>query len=111
MKISNCGFHHDPTESLVQSQWQLRSRSNIYLIYRYFVAIFTTMVVIVSMASHLEKYGLGKFFIYLTHWGILINMITGIYGAVLVSLWHFHRKYNGKYFCGDLRFIHLILFL
>lgn len=96
MKLSNCGFDHDPTESLVRSQWQLRSKSHIYLAYRVLVAIFTTAVVIVSLTAHLQKHGLGKFFIYLTHWGILINMVTGIYGAVLVSVWHFHSSYSGK---------------
>lgn len=96
-KSSNCGLSHDPVESMVRSQWQSRSKSHFYLAYRWFVAIFTTIVVINSFATHLAHHSLGLFFIYLTHWGIIINMIVGIYGAVLVSLWHFHPEYAGEF--------------
>lgn len=96
LKLSNCGFNHDPVESMVRSQWQSRSKNNIYLAYRMIVAIFVTAVVINSIYSHLTKYQLGTFFIYLTHWGIMINMLTGIYGAILVTVWHFHTDYSGN---------------
>lgn len=95
-KMDKCGFDHDQVDTMVRSQWQTRSKSNIYLAYRIAVAIFTTYVVIDSIINHTSKYELGKFFIYLTHWGILINMITGIMGAVLVTIWHFHSDYAGE---------------
>ncbi|XP_031620714.1 protein rolling stone-like [Contarinia nasturtii] len=94
LKLSNCGFDHDPVESIVRSQWQSRSKNNIYLIYRLLVAIFVIAVVIVSMYSHMQKYSFGLFFIYLTHWGILINMVVGVFGAILVTTWHFHTDFQ-----------------
>lgn len=95
LKLSNCGFDHDPVDSMVRSQWQSRSKNNFYLAYRWLVAAFVITVVVVSMYSHLQKYSFGLFFIYLTHWGILINMIVGVYGAILVTVWHFHTDFKG----------------
>lgn len=96
LKQSNCGFDHDPVDSMVRSQWQTSSRNNFYLAYRWLVAIFVTVVVIISMSSHVEKFPFGLFFIYLTHWGILINMLVGIFGAILVTIWHFHSDFKGN---------------
>lgn len=129
LKISNCGFNHDPAEVIVRSQvnlsklftgimwnfglnglknkntltffliflqWQSRSKNNVYLVYRWLVAIFTTLVVIDSLLKVKSWRDFGIFCIYLTHWGIVMNMITGIMGAVLVTVWHFHSEYSGK---------------
>lgn len=95
-KSSNCGLNHDQVESMVRSQWQSRSKSHYYLAYRVFVAIFTTFVVINSLITHMQQSPLGFFFIYLTHWAIILNMIVGIYGAILVAMWHYHPEYAGK---------------
>lgn len=97
-KASNCGLNHDSVESMVRSQWQTRSKSHVYLAYRIFVAIFTIAVVINSLMNHVNNHAFSLFFIYLTHWGIMINMVVGIFGAVLVSMWHFHPEYAGM--CG-----------
>lgn len=96
---SNCGFDHEPVESIVRSQWQSRSQSCLYLLYRWIVAIVATVSVIVSFAAHMERYSFGLFFIYLTHWGILINMIVALYGAILVTFWHFHAGFQGIAHC------------
>lgn len=95
LSSSNCGFDHDPAEAIVRSQWQSTSKNNFYLLYRWVVAVFVVSVVIVSLITHLGKSSLGLFFIYLTHWGILLNMIVGIFGAVLVTIWHFHTDFHG----------------
>lgn len=97
LKLSNCGFDHDPVDSMVRSQWQSRSKNNFYLAYRWLVAIFNIAVVIVSMYSHVEKFSFGLFFIYLTHWGIMINMVVGVFGAILVTIWHFHSDFKGTF--------------
>lgn len=107
MKLSNCGFDHDPVDSMVRSQWQSRSKNNFYLIYRWLVAIFVIAVVIVAMIAHMQREcSFGLFFIYLTHWGILINMIVGINGAILVTIWHFHTDFKGNFEI----FIYILLF-
>lgn len=95
LSFSNCGFDHDPAEAIVRSQWQSTSKSNLYLLYRWIVAVFVVSVVIVSMWSHVQKgFPLSLFFIYLTHWGILINMVVGVFGAILVTIWHFHDDFQ-----------------
>lgn len=97
LSLSNCGFDHDPADAIVRSQWQSTSHNNWYLLYRWLVAGFVFSVVIVSMCSHIAKgHPLGLFFIYLTHWGIMLNMIVGIFGAVLVTVWHFHTDFQGN---------------
>lgn len=96
LKIKHCGFEHEPVDAVVRSQWQSTSRNIYYLIYRWLVAIFVVAVVIIALEHHLRKYTIGTFFIYLTRCGITLNMIVGIYGAVLVTIWHFHTKYQGN---------------
>lgn len=97
LSLSNCGFDHDPAEAIVRSQWQSTSKSNLYLLYRWIVAVFVVSVVIVAICGHVQKgFSLALFFIYLTHWGILINMVVGVFGAILVTVWHFHDDFQGK---------------
>lgn len=97
LKSNNCGFHHDPVDSMVRSQWQSTSKNHFYLIYRWLVAVFVVAVVIIALESHLKKSSIDTFFIYLTRWGILLNMIVGVFGAILVTIWHFHSDFHSKY--------------
>lgn len=39
---------------------------------------------------------IGRYFIYLTNWGITLCMITTILGAILVAVWYFHPEYSGE---------------
>lgn len=101
LRLDNCGFSHDPVDSLVRSQWQSTSKCTLYLIYRWLVAVFVVAVVIIALYAHLQKYTIGTFFVYLTRWGITMNMIVGVYGAVLVTVWHFHTQYQGISICSS----------
>ena len=78
------------------SQWQTRTKSIFFLLYRLALAIFFTGVVINSVVVAVERGEFSKYFIYLTHWGILLCMGTTIMGAILVMVWHFHPEYSGK---------------
>lgn len=98
LEISNCGLEHDYADSMVRSQWQARSRNNYYLLYRWLVAIFVTFVVLYSFVDNAVKRNVGFFFIYFTHWGIMINMVVGLMGAILVTIWHFHDDFHGNFF-------------
>lgn len=100
LHISNCGFDHDYVESLVCSQWQAKSNSPVYLIYRWLFATFATVIVSISFYSFLQKtmesnISIGIYFIFLTHWGVIIIMVVSIYGAVLVTYWHSDNEYRG----------------
>lgn len=95
LRLSNCGFDHEPIDSMVRSQWQSRSKNGLYLAYRWAVAVFFVVALIISIHTHLQKASLGFYFIFLTRWGLLLNTIVGIYGAVLVTAWHFHADFQG----------------
>lgn len=97
LDVSNCGLDHDPVETFVRSEWQSRSKSYLFLLYRWTVAIVAIASVIVALVQHIDRwnFSLGTFFIYLTRWGILLNMTTTIYGAILVTLWHFSDDFKG----------------
>lgn len=97
LTLYNCGFNHDP-ETIVRSQWQLKSKSKVYLIYRWLVAGFVVAAIAVSMYQNAEELKVGTYFIYLTHWAISLNMIVGVFGAILVTIWHFNSKFKGTLF-------------
>lgn len=104
MQIDNCGLDHDYSDSMVRSQWQSRSRNNYYLLYRWLVAIFVTTVVLYSFVDNAVRRPVGYFFIYFTHWGIMINMVVGLMGAILVTIWHFHDDFHGDYYYLNVQF-------
>lgn len=97
-RVSYCGLDHDRVDSMVRSQWQTRSKSDWFLVFRWVIAAITIATVIISMYQHVQQqWNFGLFFIYLTHWGILLNMIVGVFGAVLVTAWHYHADFQGSY--------------
>lgn len=99
LRLSNCGFNHNHVDSFVRSQWQSKATNTFYLIYRWIFAVFVVATVIISLYTHItHNYPIGIFFIYLTHWGIIMNMIVGIYGAVLVTIWQFNKHFRGIFF-------------
>lgn len=81
-------------------QWQYRSKSIYYLIYRWLIAIFFVTCVMVSMSHIASWYDFGMYFIFMTNWGIWTCLVAGTFGAVLVTLWYFDPKFSGK--CTDL---------
>lgn len=79
-------------------QWQSCTKSMAYLFYRWFMALFFVVVVIISMwpeADDASSYWL--YFIYMTNWGIWMCMLTNALGAILVTIWHYHPEYAGEY--------------
>lgn len=96
LELRNCGMGHYPAEEFVKSQWQTRTKSTIFLLYRMALAIFFTAVVINSIVADVTPEDWGKYFIYLTHWGVMMCMATSVLGAVLVARWYFHPEYSEK---------------
>ncbi|XP_055639296.1 protein rolling stone-like [Toxorhynchites rutilus septentrionalis] len=94
--LRNCGMGHMPAEEFVKSQWQSRTKSTVFLLYRLSLAIFFTAVVVNSLVEGVGPDDWGKYFIYLTHWGILMCMATTVMGAALVARWYFHPEYSDK---------------
>lgn len=97
LKFNQCGFNHEPLDTIVRSEWQSKSKNYIYLIYRCAVGVFVIVVVAITLVGHLNaNRAFGLYFIYLTNWGLLLNMIVGVLGAVLVTIWHFWPMYHGN---------------
>lgn len=71
------------------------------------MALFFTAVVIESMVDPDEGSNFWLYFIYMTNWGIMMCMITNVYAAILVTIWHFHPEYAGEYGKDDTKFVGL----
>ncbi|KAJ6646413.1 Protein rolling stone, partial [Pseudolycoriella hygida] len=95
LHLSNCGFNYTEPHKFVRSQWQLQTKNVFYLLWRIVVGTFFLAAVIDSMVASITAHDFGFYFIYLTNWGIILCMITSVYGAILVSYWHFHPTYAG----------------
>ncbi|KAH8410023.1 hypothetical protein KR009_004262, partial [Drosophila setifemur] len=94
----SCGFDHDTPDDFVKSQWQTCTKSMAYLFYRWFMALFFMGVVIQSMwPDPDDEYSYWLYFIYMTNWGIWMCMLTNLLGAILVTVWHYHPEYAGKF--------------
>ncbi|XP_017860353.1 PREDICTED: protein rolling stone isoform X1 [Drosophila arizonae] len=96
-KRKHCGFDHDTPDDFVKSQWQTCTKSMVYLLYRWFMALFFIAVVIKSMWPRSDdESSYWLYFIYMTNWGIWMCMLTNLLGAVLVTIWHHHPEYADK---------------
>lgn len=62
-------------------------RSIYYLLYRWMWAFFFISVFIASLVLQLSD---GKFFIFLTNWGIIACMLAQISGAILTTRWYYN---------------------
>ena len=67
-------------------QWQRSERSWLFLIYRWLWAIFFVTVFISCLILQFAE---GKYFIFLTNWGIILCMLTQLLAVILVTRWHF----------------------
>lgn len=92
----NCGnintsFEYGSSKDFVQSQWQTREKSFVYLIYRWTVACFFIFSVITSLVNAAVCDRLQFFLIYLTQWNLLFTMVTAVWSACLVTRHHYNR--------------------
>ncbi|EDV57976.2 protein rolling stone [Drosophila erecta] len=85
LRFSRLGLsHHTPTDFL-RSQWQAGPKSAIFLAYRWALGGFFGTGVVGCISQY---YNNGNFFIFLTNWGFVLCGITGIAGAILVTIYH-----------------------
>lgn len=85
-KLKNFSFNYDHVYEFYRSQWQSCERSLLYLLYRwiwslFFIAVFVTCLVL--------QFSDGKYFIFLTNWGIMLCTLTQLIAAILVTRWYF----------------------
>lgn len=95
-RLSNCFYEMEPVDVIVRSQWQTKSRSFAYLVYRKLFAIILQVELYYSIYRYAESSSFRHYFIYLTHWGVILNTIVGILGATLVSVWYQNDEYQGN---------------
>ncbi|XP_077284977.1 protein rolling stone-like [Arctopsyche grandis] len=87
-KVSMFSLEHNDPSRFVHGPWRRRSMVHpLFLIYRLVIAIVMIGVTVWSMSDFWNG---GKWFIYLTHWGLSISMLEAVIGAVLV--FHAYRK-------------------
>lgn len=82
---------HKNPEVFVMSQWQRKSKSISFLIYRFllaisFISIFTYSITTSIVVNH----DFGYWFIYLTNNGLFICTLAASYATILVSFYHFN---------------------
>lgn len=84
----NTSFEYSSPKDFVQSQWQTREKSFIYLIYRWIIACFFIFSVITSVVNAILRGELHVYYIYLTHWNLVFTMVTAVWSACLVTRHH-----------------------
>jgi hypothetical protein len=87
----NTSFEHKTPKDFVQSQWQTREKSVVYLVYRWSIACFFIFSVFVSAATSAARGEIFCYLIYLTNWNLLASMISMVYSACLTTLHHMDR--------------------
>src|SRR5690349_9380245 len=87
----NTSFEYESPEEFLQSQWQRSKRSFVYLIYRWMVASFFVLSVLVNFFTAAVRSEITFYLIYLTHWNLVITMVSTVWSAILVSL-HYADK-------------------
>ncbi|XP_017096891.3 protein rolling stone-like isoform X1 [Drosophila bipectinata] len=79
-------LNHERPQDFLCSQWQSKSKSLAFLIYRWLVAGFFVTGVISCIYFYFWR---GSWFIYLTNWGFVMCGITSAYSAILITFHHF----------------------
>lgn len=87
----NTSFEHDVPQDFLQSQWQTRERSVVYLAYRITIACFFVFSLLTSMVTAVYRSEALVYFIYLTHWNLLFTTASMLLAAILVYLHHTNR--------------------
>lgn len=95
-RFSSCFYELEPVDIIVRSQWQTKSRSFAYMVYRRLFAIILQAEMYYSIYRFAETATFRHYFIYLTHWGVILNTVVGFMGATLVSMWYQNDEYQGK---------------
>lgn len=82
---------HKNPEVFCMSQWQRKTKSVKFLIYRFIFAILFVGILTNSLVDYVLKSStsIGYWFIYLTNCGVLLYAIYTVYAAVLLTFYHF----------------------
>lgn len=93
----NTSFDYDVPEEFLQSQWQTNNRSFVYLTYRWIIASFFIFSVATNVTNASLRSEIHIYYIYLTHWNLVVTMVSTVWSAYLVSLHYTGRmKVSGK---------------
>jgi hypothetical protein len=84
----NTTYEHPKPKDFLQSQWQSGDKSFFYLIYRWFVACFFIVCVVNSVVTFMLRGDLHVYWIYISYWNLVFTMVSMIWSAVLVTLYH-----------------------
>ncbi|XP_073821192.1 rolling stone [Musca autumnalis] len=85
-RLKNFGFNHDQLDEFYRSQWQSGEKSFLFLLYRWIWAAFFLCVFLSCLVLQFSE---GKYFIFLTNWGIMLCTATQMLAALLATQWYF----------------------
>ncbi|KAH8402925.1 hypothetical protein KR222_000379 [Zaprionus bogoriensis] len=83
-------LHHDEPGVFCRSQWQRGDRNIVWLIYRWLLALFFLGG---ALASLIQDFNEGTWFIYLTDWGFVLCAYVCTYGAVIATIYFIRPSY------------------
>lgn len=74
---------------LLYFQWQKNVKPSVkYLVYRWIIASYYSFVLVVSLIASYHTRTLNFYLIYLTNWSVIMNVISSIFHAYVVTLYH-----------------------
>lgn len=80
------------TTNKIDFQWQNNSNGCLnYLIYGWILATYFNFVFILSIYTANECIQLDFYLIYLTNWNVMLNALSSLFGAILITL-HYNNK-------------------
>lgn len=84
----NYNLEHDSPKDFVKSQWQVKEKSVVYVIYRWMMACFYLFSFIFSLSTSTARGEFKIHFIYLTNWNMIGSLFTTSLSALLVQCYH-----------------------
>ncbi|KAH8281815.1 hypothetical protein KR054_003139, partial [Drosophila jambulina] len=83
------GLQYDSHLNFLRSQWQSQPKSLVFLGYRCLLGAFFGIGVVTYTVTYFQE---GTCFIYLTNWSFYMCGITGVYAAILQTIYHCQKE-------------------
>lgn len=90
-KRLNTTFNYEKPGHFCVSQWQSSNKSVVYVMYRWFIALFFIFSVATSIIYAILRNQVLVYFIYLTNWNLNMTMVM-----TCMSAWHATLFYKEK---------------
>lgn len=89
-QLKQLGFEHLTPADFYLSPWQKTRSSVPLLLFRIFLFLGTLAIVLASMIYYIQSGLFRYWFIYLTHWGMLVILFATGFGTAVCARCHFY---------------------